>query len=99
MNNAPYGKTIGNVARRSDIRLLNDMEKARRIAEKPNCEDLSVFDGQVAQPEEQIEVADAEEQQQQEALVGIEMCKLNHFINKLFANGICVLEYSKIKCM
>ena len=29
MNNAPYGKTIENVARRTDIRLLNDMEKAR----------------------------------------------------------------------
>ena len=25
MNNAPYGKTIKNVARRTDIRLLNDM--------------------------------------------------------------------------
>ena len=30
MNYAPYGKTIENVARRTDIRLLNDMEKARR---------------------------------------------------------------------
>ena len=36
MNNAPYGKTIENVARRTDIRLLNDMEKARRLAEKPH---------------------------------------------------------------
>ena len=26
MNNAPYVKTIENVARRTDIRLLNDME-------------------------------------------------------------------------
>ena len=34
MNNAPYGKTIDNVARRTDIRLLNDMEKARRLAER-----------------------------------------------------------------
>ena len=32
MNNAPYGKSIENVARRTDIRLLNDMEKARRLA-------------------------------------------------------------------
>ena len=37
MNNAPYGKTIENVARRTDIRLLNNMEKARRFAEKLDC--------------------------------------------------------------
>ena len=27
------------------------------------------------------------------------MRKLNHFINKPFANGFCVLEYSKLKCI
>ena len=59
--------------------------------------DFRVFDGQVAPPEEQVEAAAAEEQQQQEALVGIEMRTLNHFINKPFANGFCVLEYSKLK--
>ena len=97
MNNAPYGKTIENVARRTDIRLLNDMEKARSLAEKPHCVDFRVFDGQVAPPEEQVKAAVAEEQQQQEALLGIKMRKLNHFINKPFANGFCVLEYSKLK--
>ena len=97
MNNAPNGKTIENVARHTDIRLLNDMEKAQRLAEKPHCVDFRVFDGQVAQPEEQVEAAAAEEQQLQEALVGIEVRKLNHFINKPFANGFCVLEYSKLK--
>ena len=94
MNNAPYGKTIENVARCTDIRPLNDMEKARKLAEKPHCVDFCVFDGQVAPTEE---AAVAEEQRQQEALVGIEMRKLNHFINKPFANGFCVLEYSKLK--
>ena len=97
MNNAPYGKTIEDVARRTDIRLLNDMEKARRLAEKPHCVDFRVFDGQIAPPVEQVEAAVAEEQHQQEALIGIEMRKLNHFINKPFANGFCVLEYSKLK--
>ena len=89
MNNAPYGKTIENVARRSDIRLLNDMEKARKLAEKPHCVDFQVFDTNIHQRSE-IET-------QQEALVGIEMRKLNHFINKPFANGFCVLEWSKLK--
>ena len=97
MNNALYGKTIENVARRTDIRLLNDMEKARRLAEKPHCVDFRVLDGQVARPEDQVESSAGEQQQQQEALVGIEMRKLNHFINRQFAKGFCVLEHSKLK--
>ena len=52
MNNAHYGKTIENVAWRSDICLLNDMEKAWRLAEKPHCVDFRVFDGKVAPPKE-----------------------------------------------
>ena len=48
-------------------------------------------------PKEQVEAAVAEEQERQEALVGIEMRKLNHFINKPFASGFCFLEYSKLK--
>ena len=73
MNNAPYWKTIENVARCTDICLLNDMEKAWELAEKPHCVDFCVFDSQVAPPEEQVEIAVTEEQQLQEALVGIEM--------------------------
>ena len=90
MNNAPYGKTIENAARRSDIRLLNDMEKARKLAEKPHCVDFRVFDGNVNR---QLN----EKDEQNEALIGIEMRKLNHFSNKSFANGFCVLEWSKLK--
>ena len=90
MNNAPYGKTIENVARRSDIRLLNDMEKARKLAEKPHCVDFRVFDCNVKQYPTEIGEHD-------QALVGIEMHNLNHFINKPFANGFCVLEWSKLK--
>ena len=55
MNNALYGKTIENVARQTDIRLLNDMENPRRLAEKPHSVDFRVFDGQVAPPEKQVE--------------------------------------------
>ena len=51
----------------------------------------------MAPPEEQVKTADAEKQQQEEALVEIEMRKLNHFINKPFANGFCGLDYSKLK--
>ena len=97
MNNAPYGKTIENVVRRTDIRLLNDMEKALKLAKKTHCVDLRVFDGHVAPPEEQVKAAAAERQQQPKALVGIQMLKLYHFINKQFAIGFLVLEYNKLK--
>ena len=49
MNNAPYGKTIENVARRTDIRLLNDMKKARKLVEKQHCVDFRMFDDAEAQ--------------------------------------------------
>ena len=65
MNNAPHGKTIEGVAWHTDIRLLNDMDKARKLAEKPHCVDFRVFDGHVAPPDEQVEDAVAEEQRQQ----------------------------------
>ena len=76
MNNAPYGKTIENVAKRSDIRLVTDEDAARRLAEKPHCVDFRIFD---------------------ESLIGVEMRKLRHNINKPFQHGICVLEWSKLK--
>ena len=44
MNNAPYSKTIENVAKRSDIRLVTDEDAARRLAEKPHCVDFRIFD-------------------------------------------------------
>ena len=43
MNNAPYGKTIENVAKRTNSKVLTDMEKARRMAEKPQCINCRLF--------------------------------------------------------
>ena len=76
MNNSIYGKTIENVAKRSDIRLVTEEEKARQLAEKPHCIDFRVFE---------------------ENLIGVEMRKLRHTINKPFQHGFCVLEWSKLK--
>ena len=78
MNNAPYEKTIENVARRTDIRLNNDMDKARRLAEKPHCVNFCVFDYYMEALEEQVDAATADKQEQQEAKVGIEMRELNY---------------------
>ena len=76
MNNAVFGKTIENVAKRSDIRLVTEEEKARQLAEKPHCLDFRVFD---------------------DNLIGVEMRKIRHNINKPFQHGFCVLEWSKLK--
>ena len=43
MNNPPYGKTIENVAKRSDIRLIVDELKVVKLSEKPNCIDFRMF--------------------------------------------------------
>ena len=40
--------------------LLHNINKARRLAERPHCVDFRVFDGKVAPPEEQVEAAAAE---------------------------------------
>lgn len=37
MNDGPYRKTLGKVARKSDIRLCNDMIKACYFAKKNDC--------------------------------------------------------------
>ena len=43
MNVAPYGKTIENVMKRTIIKILTDMEKARRHAVKPQCLKFRMF--------------------------------------------------------
>ena len=43
MNVAPYAKTIENVAKRTSIKVLTDMDKARRLAEKPQCINFRLF--------------------------------------------------------
>ena len=67
------------------------------MAEKPHCVDLRKFDGQVSPPEKLVEAAVVKVQQQQTALVRIELRKLNHFINRPFAKSFCLLEYNKLK--
>ena len=44
MNNAVYGKTCENQRKRTDIQLVNDRNKARKLIDKPHCIDVSIFD-------------------------------------------------------
>ena len=43
MNDVPYGKTIKNVAKSTGIKVLTDMDMARRLAEKPQCINYRLF--------------------------------------------------------
>ena len=44
MNNAVYGKTCENMRKRTDIRLINDVQKAAKLLDKPHCMNVSIFD-------------------------------------------------------
>ena len=61
MKIAPDWKTIENVVWQTYIRLLNDIGKAHRLAEKPLSVDFCVFHGQIAPPKNKQEVAAAAE--------------------------------------
>ena len=43
INNAFYGKTIKNVAKRTNIKVLTNMQKACHMAEKPQCINFRLF--------------------------------------------------------
>ena len=40
MNNSVFGKTMENIRKRVDVRLVNSREKARKFASFPNYEPL-----------------------------------------------------------
>ena len=44
MNNAVYGKTCENQRKRTDIRLVNDIQKAGKLIDKPHCKNIPIFD-------------------------------------------------------
>ena len=70
MNNSVLGKTIENVAKRSEIKHVTDETVARRLSDKPHCEDFCMFGND---------------------LIGVQMQKLRHVINKPFQIGFSVL--------
>ena len=44
MNNAVFGKTMENIRKRVDIRLVHSEKKAQKLVNKPNFEHLTIFD-------------------------------------------------------
>ena len=47
MNNSFFGKTMGNVRKRVDIKLVNNRKSALKFAAKPNFESCTIFDENV----------------------------------------------------
>ena len=48
MNNSCFGKTCENQKRRSDIKLVTDPEKCKRLLEKPHCKEFRIFTKDIA---------------------------------------------------
>ena len=44
MNNSVFGKTMENVRNRVDVKLVNNIEKAEKLAAKPNFQHCTIFD-------------------------------------------------------
>ena len=44
MNNSVFGKTMENIRKRVDVRLVNDEKKARKLPAKPNFKHVKIFD-------------------------------------------------------
>ena len=47
MNNSIYGKTCENQSKRSDIKLVNDPNEFKKLACKPHCQDVRIFNEQL----------------------------------------------------
>ena len=43
MNNSVFGKTMENIRKRVDIKLVSDKKKARKLAAKPNFNHCNIF--------------------------------------------------------
>ena len=43
MNNSVFGKTMENIRNRVNIKLVNDIDKAKKLAAKPNFKHLNIF--------------------------------------------------------
>ena len=46
MNNSVFGKTMENIRKRVDVRLVNDRKKAEKLAAKPTFKHLTIFDAE-----------------------------------------------------
>ena len=44
VNNSVFGKTMENIRKRVDVRLVNNCKKVRKLAAKPNFKHLTIFD-------------------------------------------------------
>jgi len=48
MNNSCFGKTCENLKRRSDVKLVTDPEKCKKLLERPHCKGFRIFTEDIA---------------------------------------------------
>ena len=81
--NIVFGKTMENIFKRIDFRLVNNSKKLRKLMNKPFFKDITVY------------VPGSDDEGDDEFLVGVQMSKPKILLNKPIYTGQSILDNSK----
>ena len=88
MNNSVFGKTIENIRKRVDVRLVNDEKRRNKLVSQPHFRRMLVFDTE--HKERLIWMPPPK------PMVGIQMKKKSILLNKPIYCGLTILDNSKV---
>ena len=88
MNNSVFGKTIENIRKRVDVRLVNDEKRRNELVSQPHFRRMLVFDTE--HKERLIWMPPPK------PMVGIQMKKKSILLNKPIYCGLTILDNSKV---